>query len=257
MSTYDVLVVGGGIIGASIAFELSRRNLRVAVLDRQEFLREASWAAAGMLSPRQIVPPRSPCAARAAPAWRSIRSLSRRLKKLLRLRTGYRKDGSDRSSVSTAMPNANSARWWRFIMVWALLASPCRWKRRWEMEPALGRDVRAAALLPDEASVDTRRLTVALLAAAEISGVSLLPGVEVTALVREANRCTGVETSVGEDFFRGSCRVCRGLLDQPDSGGLRRMRRRVPVRGQMAALRSCGQTNSPRAALGARLHRAA
>src|SRR5580704_13290567 len=53
---YDVVIVGGGIIGGSIAFDLAGRNLRVAVLDRQEFMHEASWAAAGMLSPAPDCP---------------------------------------------------------------------------------------------------------------------------------------------------------------------------------------------------------
>src|SRR5580658_3829188 len=43
--------MGGGVIGASIAFELAGEKLRVAVFDRQQPGREASWAAAGMLSP--------------------------------------------------------------------------------------------------------------------------------------------------------------------------------------------------------------
>ncbi len=51
MKTFDVIIVGGGLIGGSIAFELAPEKLRVAVLDRQEPGREASWAAAGMLSP--------------------------------------------------------------------------------------------------------------------------------------------------------------------------------------------------------------
>src|SRR5580700_4521144 len=51
MITYDVAIAGGGIIGCTIAFELAGAGLRVIVLDRQEPGREASWAAAGMLSP--------------------------------------------------------------------------------------------------------------------------------------------------------------------------------------------------------------
>src|SRR5437879_9331098 len=51
MRGFDVVIVGGGIIGGSIAFELAQEKLRVLVLDRQAPGQEASWAAAGMLSP--------------------------------------------------------------------------------------------------------------------------------------------------------------------------------------------------------------
>src|SRR6266852_9248918 len=51
MESFDVVIIGGGIIGGSIAFELARRKLRVVLLDSQQPGLEASWAAAGMLSP--------------------------------------------------------------------------------------------------------------------------------------------------------------------------------------------------------------
>ncbi len=51
MNSYDVAIIGGGIIGGSIAFELARQKLRVVLLDRQQPGREASWAAGGMLAP--------------------------------------------------------------------------------------------------------------------------------------------------------------------------------------------------------------
>ena len=46
----DVIVAGAGIIGLSIALELSRSGYRVRVLERGQAMSEASWAAAGMLS---------------------------------------------------------------------------------------------------------------------------------------------------------------------------------------------------------------
>ena len=49
--TADVLCVGGGVIGLSLARELSGRGLRVAVVDRGRLGREASWAGAGIVSP--------------------------------------------------------------------------------------------------------------------------------------------------------------------------------------------------------------
>src|SRR5271169_1744829 len=51
MKIYDAIVVGGGIIGGAIAFELARRNVGVLLLDSQSPGQEASWAAAGMLAP--------------------------------------------------------------------------------------------------------------------------------------------------------------------------------------------------------------
>src|ERR1700720_2637542 len=51
MKSYDVIIAGGGIIGSSIAFRLARQKLRVLIIDRHSPGEEASWAAAGMLSP--------------------------------------------------------------------------------------------------------------------------------------------------------------------------------------------------------------
>ena len=47
----DVVVVGAGLIGLAIAFELSSRGASVRVYDRGEPGRGASWAGAGMLAP--------------------------------------------------------------------------------------------------------------------------------------------------------------------------------------------------------------
>jgi glycine oxidase len=47
----DVIVVGAGLIGLSIAFELAERGASVRVYDRGEPARAASWAGAGMLAP--------------------------------------------------------------------------------------------------------------------------------------------------------------------------------------------------------------
>lgn len=47
----DVVVVGAGLIGLAIAFELAERGAIVRVYDRSEPGRGASWAGAGMLAP--------------------------------------------------------------------------------------------------------------------------------------------------------------------------------------------------------------
>ncbi|MFQ5658729.1 MAG: FAD-dependent oxidoreductase, partial [Candidatus Methylomirabilales bacterium] len=52
MKTADVLIIGGGIIGCSIALELSRAQVRVTLLERDRVGCEASGEAAGMLAPQ-------------------------------------------------------------------------------------------------------------------------------------------------------------------------------------------------------------
>src|SRR5437588_10175817 len=47
----EVVIVGGGVIGLSIAYALAREGISSAVLDRRELGREASWAGAGLIPP--------------------------------------------------------------------------------------------------------------------------------------------------------------------------------------------------------------
>ncbi|TWT87742.1 Hydrogen cyanide synthase subunit HcnC precursor [Pseudobythopirellula maris] len=49
--TADCLVIGGGVIGLSIAYRLAGDGQRITLLERGETGREASWAGAGILPP--------------------------------------------------------------------------------------------------------------------------------------------------------------------------------------------------------------
>jgi glycine oxidase len=57
VETAEVIVAGGGIIGLSTALELARHGFQVRVLEKGRAMSEASWAAAGMLSPHDPAHP--------------------------------------------------------------------------------------------------------------------------------------------------------------------------------------------------------
>lgn len=52
----DVVIVGAGVIGLSIAYELLCRGTRVTLVDPGDPGKEASWAAAGVLAPQGALP---------------------------------------------------------------------------------------------------------------------------------------------------------------------------------------------------------
>ncbi len=238
MKTYDVVIVGGGIIGGSIAFELAQRNLRVAVLDRQELMREASWAAAGMLSPA----PDCLAAIPLVPLGRASLALYPKFVDAVEsasgMRTGYRTGGAlevvchgdAQRELSTLVALHHGL---------GLACEPLPLDDARKMEPALGREARAAALLPDECSVEPRALAPAVLAAAGSAGATLCPGVEVISLALDGKKCGGVKISSGEIFHSATVVLAAGSWSSqiPDAAPYAPT---IPVRGQMAALRHSG-----------------
>src|SRR5260370_19096159 len=53
--TTDVAIIGGGVIGCSIAYQLSRVGVQVSVIEREEIAAEAYSAAGGLLAPDQVL----------------------------------------------------------------------------------------------------------------------------------------------------------------------------------------------------------
>jgi glycine oxidase len=238
VKSYDAIIAGGGIIGGAIALELAQRGLRVALLDRQELMHEASWAAAGMLSPA----PDCLAAIPLVPLGRASLALYGKFVEAVEdasgMGTGYRAGGA----IEVLCHGDAERELSTLVALHRGLGLACEaldLEEARDIEPALGREVRAAAFLPDECSVSPRELTAAVLAAAAAAGVDLLPGVEVSSLVLDEKKCAGVRTSKDEVFHSSqvvlaagcwTSQICHAAPYAPT----------VPVRGQMAALRHRG-----------------
>jgi len=191
MKSYDAVVAGGGLIGASIALELASEGLRVAVFDVQEPGREASWASAGMISP---APENSAMASLLPISMASVRlypAFIQRVEETSGKSVGYRKDGAldllldgtGQSEIDEILALHRGA---------GLRAEALSGPEARELEPALTAELRAAIHRPDEASLDNRLLTHATLEAARRKGVEIFPGNGAKALWAATGTCKGL-----------------------------------------------------------------
>jgi glycine oxidase len=208
------------------------------VLDRQELMHEASWAAAGMLSPAPDCPAAIPLVPLARASLGLYPGFIDAVEESSEINTGYRTGGAldilfhgdAERELSTLVALHHGL---------GLACEPLPLEEAQEMEPALGRDARAAAFLPDEASVNPRSLNAALLDASSNAGAELRPGANVVSLMKDKKRCAGVKTAAGETFSAGHIVIAAGCWTSQLSDVAPYAPTR-PVRGQMVGLRHAG-----------------
>jgi len=236
MRSHDAIVVGAGLIGSAIALRLAQDGLRVALLEKNDPGREASWAGAGMLSPA----PDSPAAIPLVPFGRASLNLYPRfvaeIEEISERRAGYRNDGAIELLFSTDAERELST----LIALHHALGLPTEplpLDEAAKLEPALTRRAHAAAYFPYEACVDNRALMEALLAAASIAGVEVFPATAVRTIVIDDGHSTGVRTENGTMFAAQEVIVAAGAFSGLLEGIIPRLPTR-PIRGQMLALKS-------------------
>ncbi|HET7107064.1 MAG TPA: glycine oxidase ThiO [Candidatus Acidoferrum sp.] len=239
MKSYDAVVAGGGVIGASIAFELASAGLRVAIFDAQEPGREASWASAGMISP---APENSAMASLLPISLASVRlypDFIQRVEELSGKSVGYRRDGAlDLLLDETGQSEIDEIL--AFHRGAGLRAEALSGPEARELEPALSAELRAAIHRPDEASLDNRLLTQATLEAALRKGVEIFPGTGATALWTAGGTCNGLHFQNGRVEAKWTV-IAAGCFSASIEGvaGYAPV---TPAKGQMMGLR-CDAVN--------------
>ncbi len=237
MSTrkFDVAIAGGGLIGASIALELARAGLSVGAFDRQEPGQEASWAGAGILSPA----PENAAMISLVPIAKASMAIypefARMVEKVSGQSIGYRPAGTlqaifsrdAREELSTVIALHHGL---------GLQAEPLSPDDARELEPAISEELEAGVLRPDEASVDNRAMTQAVIEAARRSGVQFFSGSEVKAIWREGNRCAGL--LVNEEKIETNWTVISAGCFSANIEGIATYAPVRPAKGQMIALRA-------------------
>jgi glycine oxidase len=176
VKNWDVIAIGGGIIGLSLSIELRKHGARVLVVERGEPGREASHAAAGML-----VPGGSEIPAALRPLAMASAEMYPEFVHELQDESGLTVDLRDQGTI-VLLPTEQAGG--------CAEPSPAPLA---ELEPALA----SSMLLPvyqEERTVDPRALFAAALKAAKHRGVDISSGSPVTNVLTSDGRAAGVAT---------------------------------------------------------------
>ncbi len=181
MKSWDVIIIGAGIIGLSLAIELRKKGAAVLVVERGEPGREASYAAGGMLVD---------CSAETPELLRPLAIASAGMYPEfvheVQVESGMFVDLRDQGAIVFPPPEHVHER--PGFSLKNLLPAPLA-----ELEPALADQNRAAFYLK-ERCVEPRALTSAALHAAKRRGVDISSGDAVTSVSLANGRVTGVVT---------------------------------------------------------------
>lgn len=236
--TIDAVIVGGGVIGLSLAYELARGGWRVQLVERGQLGREASWAGAGILPPAGRIASTDSYHELARLSDQLYPIWSAQLREQTGIDNGFRRCGG----IYLARNDADAEKLRRLVAQWrerGIVAEPLDAQALAAREPALspGELPLAAHWLPEEAQVRNPRHLKALTAGCAQRGVEICTGTSVEEFIVRDGRVCGIVTSGGSISAAHLC-VTSGPWTKTL---LARMRVELgirPVRGQMALLSS-------------------
>ena len=187
------IVIGGGIIGCSVAWRLAAEGVATTVLERGRVGQEASWAAAGMIAPQAEADGPGPFFDFCMKARDAFEAIVDRL-----VREGGVDPEYDRAGILYVALDADErvqlerrARWQRGVGATVEELSGAEARR---LEPMLSPEAIYAIHMPTNRRTDNRKLTQAYAAAARRAGAEFVEGARVEALALRGGRASGEVT---------------------------------------------------------------
>ncbi|SFF55089.1 glycine oxidase [Halobacillus alkaliphilus] len=231
---YDTIILGGGVIGCSTAFYLSKKGQHVLVLEKGSLGQEASSAAAGMLGVQTELEEESPIYELA----RKSREMFPNLAVELKDRTGIDIGLSQKGIIRPAFTEEQRVRYREIAANQKLKGEESSWKDREElveMEPCLTDSLVGGLWFPKEGHVSAPDLTRAFTRAAAVNGVTFRESTDVYQLISKQNQVVGAATDAG-DFYGSSVLVAAGAWSRRFLPG--KEQALYPVKGEALAVKT-------------------
>lgn len=233
MTHPDVVIVGGGAIGAACARALATRGLRVTVVDAGAQPGAATPASAGILAPLADTHGPDPLLSLRVRARDLYRELALALQDETGTDIGLWAEGIAQVAFSTEHADRlkNEIAWQRqqgFPVDW-LGADELR-----ERYPGIAPSALGGHLSPEDGALEPLALLEALTRSATAHGVTWLRGERANHVHLENERAAGLDTTAGR-LDAGAVLLAAGCWSGR-LGGLPRPLSVEPVRGQMVAL---------------------
>jgi glycine oxidase len=193
----DCLIVGGGVIGLSLAYELAGQGLRVRLIDAGQPGQEASWAGAGILPPA-CPSADDPLEQLAALSNQLHAEWFEQLRESTQIDTGYRRTGAvylARDSAAARQLESYAA----LAGARNIAAQRLSYDALLHVEPNLRPTgaLEAAYLVPDECQIRNPRHLKALLLACAARGVEITAGAAAEDFEIRGDRVRAVRTNLG------------------------------------------------------------
>lgn len=227
----EVVVVGGGIAGATVALELVDRDAAVNVVDAERAGGAATGASAGMLAPQYESAGHTPLFDLAIEARSWWREYAPRLEAQSGRSLHVRWDGMLVANLDDdeRADAEEDVRWQRAAGQPAEILDR---QAALDIQPGLGPEPRSFLWLPDEGQVDSQALALALPDALAASHARTLTGVRVVEVLHHGGRVTGVRLADGRTLDADAVVLAAGAWTG-EIDGLPRPLPVRPIRGHM------------------------
>ena len=203
---FDELILGGGVIGLSLAFHLANTGRRVCVVDRQQLGREASWAGAGILPPGSWYHDHPTLEALARESCHLLPIWSKQLHEMTGIDNGWRQTGGIYYTKNfDRCPDDKTVRTLSRWQQLGILTQPIGPTELRELDPVVARGRRLTEqgdpcgyFVPEESQLRNPRHLKALIAACTRLGVVFKPDTTLLGFIKHGRQITGVKTDRGQ-----------------------------------------------------------